>query len=87
MGGENLTSASHSHLQGVQQNCLHLVSSIFLEQIISNLNKSGEFWKLEEIFYMIGTKIFTIEAHIELSGRRNFRLRCKIRRLSMKILK
>ena len=26
-------------------------------------------------------------SHIELSGRRNFRLRCKIRRLSMKILK
>ena len=28
-----------------------------------------------------------IHGHIELSGRRNFRLRCKIRRLSMKILK
>ena len=51
-------------LQGVQQNCLHLVSSIFLKQILSNLNKFGEFWKLEENLYMIGTQIFTIDAVI-----------------------
>ena len=59
-----LHTSPYIHLQGVQQNCLHLVSSIFLEQILSNLNKSGEFWKLEEILYMIGTKIFTIETVI-----------------------
>ena len=48
----------------VQQNCLHLVSSIFLEQILSNPNKSGEFWKLEEILYIIGTKNFKFNAEI-----------------------
>ena len=44
------------HIQGVQQNCLHLVSSIFLEQIKSNLNKSGEFWKLEKILYTLNDR-------------------------------
>ena len=67
---ENMTASLHQRnwapntLQGVQQNCLHLVSSIFLRQIWSNLNKSDEFWKLEEILYPIGTKIFKIEAEM-----------------------
>ena len=41
------------------------------------------------IFYCIvfSSWQWTLSTHIELSGRRNFRLRCKIRRLSMKILK
>ena len=51
-------------IQGVQQNCLHLVICSFVGFYSCKLQKLGHFWKIQEICYMIGTRILKIDSEI-----------------------
>ena len=53
-----------SAVQGVQQNCLHLVICSFVGFYSCKLQKLGHFWKIQEICYMIGTRILKIDLEI-----------------------
>ena len=52
------------YVQGVQQNCLHLVICSFVGFYSCKLQKVGHFWKIQEICYMIGTRILKIALEI-----------------------
>ena len=54
----------NSILQGVQQNCSHLVICSFAGFYSCKLQKLGGFWKIQEICYMIGTRILKIDLEI-----------------------
>ena len=49
------------HVQGVSQNCLHLVFCHFVSQNSSKMQKLGVFWKIQDICYTMDTEIFKIE--------------------------
>ena len=51
-------------VQGVQQNCSHLVICSFVGFYSYKLQKLGCFWKIQEICYMIGTRILKINLEI-----------------------
>ena len=51
-------------IQGVQQNCSHLVICSFAGFYSCKLQKLGGFWKIQEICYMIGTRILKIDLEI-----------------------
>ena len=51
-------------IQGVQQNCSHLVICSFDDFYTCKLQKLGHFWKIQEICYMIGTRILKIDLEI-----------------------
>ena len=51
-------------LQGVQQNCSHLVICSFVGFYSCKMQKLGHFWKNQEICYMIGTRILKIDLEI-----------------------
>ena len=53
-----------SAVQGVQQNCLHLVICSFVGFYSCKLQKLGHFWKIQEICYMIGTRILKFDLEI-----------------------
>ena len=52
------------HLQGIQQNCSHLVICSFVDFYSCKLQNLGCFWKTQEICYMIGTRILKIDLEI-----------------------
>ena len=51
-------------LQGVQQNCSHLVICSYVGFYSCKLQKLGRFWKIQEICYKIGTRILKIDLEI-----------------------
>ena len=51
-------------LQGVQQNCLHLVICSFIGFYSCKMQKLGRFLKIWEIGYMIGTRILKFDSEI-----------------------
>ena len=51
-------------LQGVPKVRLHFVFCHFLKQNSSKMQMLGEFWKIQEICYMIGTRILKIDSEI-----------------------
>ena len=61
---ENRFGRYYIYVQGVQQNCLHLVISSFVGFYSCKLQKLGHFWKIQEICYVIGTRILKIDSEI-----------------------
>ena len=51
-------------LQSVQQNCSYLVICSFVGFYSCKLQKLGHFWKIQEIYYKIGTRILKIDLEI-----------------------
>ena len=51
-------------VQGVQRNCLHLVICSFVGFYSCKFQKLGHFFKIQEICYMIGTRILKIDLEI-----------------------
>ena len=54
----------YNGLQGVQQNCSHLVICSFVGFYSCKMKKLGKFWKIQEICYMIGTRHLKIDLEI-----------------------
>ena len=52
------------NIQGVQQNCSHLVICSFAGFYSCKLQKLGHLWKIQEISYKIGTRILKIDLEI-----------------------
>ena len=61
---EKLEAAKAALLQGVQQNCSHLIICSFVGFYSCKFQKLGHYFKIQEICYQIGTKILKIDLEI-----------------------